>query len=189
MGTAHTELNDDLRQFIAQQHIFFVATAPLAAEGLINLSPKGLDSFRVLDAKTVAYVDLTGSGIETIAHTRENGRITIMFCAFAGRPRILRLYGRGRAVECADPQWGELSRLFPDLPGARAVVVVELSRVTDSCGYAVPKYEYVGERSQLIDYAVTKGPEKLAAYRAENNRASLDGLPGLRHLPAEPSTT
>ena len=99
MGTAHTELNDDLRQFIAQQHMFFVATAPLAAEGLINLSPKGLDSFRVLDDRTVAYVDLTGSGIETIAHTRENGRITIMFCAFDGRPRILRLYGRGLAVE------------------------------------------------------------------------------------------
>jgi hypothetical protein len=184
MGSEFAELNDDLRTYIAEQHLFFVATAPLSPQGHINLSPKGLDALRVLGPKTVAYLDLTGSGIETVAHTRENGRITLMFCAFQGRPRILRLYGRGRAVEREDAEWNQLSELFPEYPGSRSVVVVELERIADSCGFGVPKYDYIGQRTQLTDYAVTKGPELIARYRAEKNRESLDGLPGLRHCGA-----
>ncbi len=184
MGSQFADLNDDLRNYIAGQHMFFVATAPLAAEGHINLSPKGLDSFRVVSPTTVAYLDLTGSGIETVAHTRENGRITLLFCAFEGRPRLLRLYGRARAVEPADADWHEVSELFPEYPGTRSVVVVELERIADSCGFGVPRYEYVGERTQLTEYAVKKGPEAMAQYRSANNQASIDGLPGLRHCEA-----
>jgi hypothetical protein len=185
MGSTFNELNDELTSFIAQQHLFFVATAPLAADQHINLSPKGLDSFRVIDTKTVAYLDLAGSGIETVAHTRENGRITLMFCAFEGRPRILRLYGQGRAVERHDPDWNQFGPLFPTYTGTRSVIVVSVDRVADSCGYGVPLYQYQGERSQLIDYAENKGPEKIAQYMAEKNRQSIDGLPGLRFAPVE----
>lgn len=185
MGSLFTELNSDLREFIAAQQMFFVATAPLAREGHINLSPKGLDSFRVIDSQTVAYLDLAGSGIETVAHTRENGRITLMFCAFEGRPRILRLYGQGRAVERHDPDWNQYGPLFPTYTGTRSVIVVSVDRVGDSCGFGVPLYQYLGERSQLIDYAENKGTEKLAQYMAEKNRESIDGLPGLRFPPLE----
>ncbi len=181
MGRLFAALDDDLKSFIAEQRMFFVATAPLAIEGHINLSPKGLDSFRVLGPTTVAYLDLTGSGIETVAHTRENGRITLMFCAFAGRPRLLRLYGRGRAVERNDSDWCRFDGLFPHYAGTRSVMVVEVERIADSCGFGVPRYNYLGERSQLIDYAEKSGPEELTQYMAENNRESIDGLPGLRH--------
>ncbi|MEX2112024.1 MAG: pyridoxamine 5'-phosphate oxidase family protein, partial [Pirellulales bacterium] len=166
MGSQFPALNDDLKSFIAEQRMVFVATAPLSSDGHVNLSPKGLDSFRVLGPTTVAYLDLAGSGIETVAHTRENGRITLMFCAFAGRPRILRLYGRGRAVERKDPDWDQFSGHFPHYTGTRSVIVVELESIADSCGYGVPRYEYQGERSLLIDYAESKGPEKLAQYMA-----------------------
>lgn len=186
MANEFAELDEGLQAFIAEQQMFFVATAPLAGEGHINLSPKGLDSFRVLGPRSVAYLDLAGSGVETIAHTRENGRITIMFCAFAGRPRILRLYGRGRAVEPADAEWAQYSSQFPTYTGTRSVIVVELQRIADSCGYGVPRYEYQGERTQLVDFAEKKGPEKIAQYMAAKNCQSIDGLPGLRHLPATP---
>ncbi len=181
MGKLFESLDDDLRAFIAAQHLFFVATAP-RADGHINLSPKGLDSFRILSPKQVAYVDLTGSGVETIAHLRENGRITLMFCAFEGRPRIVRLYGRGRAVETADAEWATLAPLFPQYLSARSVIVVDLERLADSCGYAVPRYEYAGERTQLIDWAEQKGPAAIRQYQAEKNRYSIDHLPGLRHV-------
>ncbi len=181
MGSLFESLNDDLQSFIAGQHMFFVATAPLDRAGHINLSPKGLDSFRILGPKTVAYLDLAGSGIETVAHTRQNGRITLMFCAFEGRPRILRLYGQGRGVERTDADWQQYAGLFPHYTGTRSVMVVEIERIADSCGWGVPLYEYQGERSQLIDYAENNGPEKLAQYMAEKNRESIDGLPGLRH--------
>src|SRR4030095_15126154 len=138
------ELDDDLRAFIARQHVFFVATAPLAADGHVNVSPQGLDTFPGLGSRTVAYLDLTGSGIETIAHLRENGRVTVMFCAFEGRPRILRLHGRGRCREPTDAEGTVASSAFPALTGARAVVLVELERIADSCGYAVPLFEFVG---------------------------------------------
>ena len=140
-------------------------------EGHLNVSPKGLDTFRILGPKSVAYLDLTGSGIETVAHLRENGRITLMFCAFEGRPLIVRLYGRGRVVEPGDPEWDGLIARFPEYPGVRSVVVVDVERVADSCGYAVPLYEYQGERSQLIDYAEKKGPEGMEGYKAQKNRA------------------
>lgn len=184
MGSVYSKLNDRLRELIAAQHLFFVATAPLAADGLVNLSPKGLDSFRVLDDKTVAYLDLIGSGIETAAHLRENGRIVIMFCTFSGAPKIVRLYGRGRVVEPQDADWEQLAGSFPSYTGARCLIVVDLERVADSCGYGVPRFEYAGERTQLIDYADQKGPEKLAEYKRQNNARSIDGLPGLRGVEA-----
>ena len=179
MGKTFSELDDDLRAFIGRQHVFFVATAPLAPGGHVNVSPKGLDTFRVLGPTTVAYLDLTGSGVETVAHLRENGRATVMFCAFEGRPRILRLYGRGRCVEPADPEWSSASAAFPDLAGVRSVILVEVERVADSCGYAVPLYEFVGERDQLTAWADRKGEAELLRYRAQKNRTSIDGLPGL----------
>ncbi|MBP3955527.1 pyridoxamine 5'-phosphate oxidase family protein [Gemmata sp. G18] len=179
MGKTFTEIDDDLRAFIARQHMFFVATAPLSADGHVNVSPKGLDTFRVLGPTTVAYLDLTGSGVETIAHLRENGRLTIMFCAFEGRPRILRLYGCGRSVEPGDSDWASVSAVFPDLAGVRSVIVADVSRIADSCGYAVPLYEFAGEREQLTAWADKKGAEGLVRYREQKNRTSIDGLPGL----------
>lgn len=179
MGRVFAELDDDLRAFIAVQHLFFVATAPLSADGHVNLSPKGLDTFRVLGPTTVAYLDLTGSGVETIAHLRENGRLTVMFCAFAGRPRILRLYGKGRAVLPADAEWAEVSAGYPELPGVRSVIVLEVERIADSCGYAVPRFEFVADRPQLLEWCETKGPEGVREYQAKKNATSLDGLPGL----------
>jgi hypothetical protein len=179
MGKVYESLDEKLGEFIGKQHVFFVGTAPDAIEDHLNLSPKGLDSFRILGPKTVAYLDLTGSGIETIAHLRQNGRITIMFCAFEGRPLILRLYGRGRVVEPGDPEWERLAAMFPDYPGVRALVIVDLQRIADSCGFAVPRYEYVGERPQLIDYAVKLGADGLRRYRSQKNRASIDDIDGL----------
>ncbi len=181
MGNVYPELNSRTREFIAAQQMFFVATAPLDANGHVNLSPKGLESFRVLDDRRVAYLDLVGSGIETAAHVRENGRIVIMFCAFAGAPKIVRLYGRGRVVEPADADWQQFASTFPPLLGRRSVITVELDRVSESCGFGVPLYEYVGDRTQLTAYAEKKGPEGLDQYMAEKNRQSIDGLPGLRH--------
>src|SRR5262245_42433528 len=128
-GKLFSELDDDLRAFIARQHVFFVATAPLSPGGHVNLSPKGLDTFRVLGPRTVAYLDLTGSGVETVAHLRENGRLTVMFCAFEGRPRILRMYGRGRAVEPGDAEWPAGSAGLPELPGVRTVAVLAVERL------------------------------------------------------------
>lgn len=179
MGKVFAELDDDLRGFIAAQKVFFVASAPLSADGHVNLSPKGLDTFRVLGPTTAAYLDLTGSGVETIAHLRENGRLTVMFCAFDGRPRILRLYGRGRAVLPGDAEWPAVSAGFPELPGVRSVIVLEVERIADSCGYAVPRYEFAGDRPQLIDWCEKKGPEGIEKYKRQKNAASLDGLPGL----------
>jgi hypothetical protein len=180
MGKVYDQLNEALTDFIGRQHVFFVGTAPDSPDGHLNISPKGLDTFRILGPKSVAYLDLTGSGIETVAHLRQNGRITIMFCSFEGRPLIVRLYGRGRVVEPGDPEWNGLIAGFPEYPGARSVVVVELERVADSCGFAVPVYEYRSERSQLIDYASKEGPERLEQYKAQKNRASIDGFAGLR---------
>jgi|SRR5579875_68571 hypothetical protein len=180
MAKVYDCIDDALARFIGTQHIFFVATAPLDPAGHVNLSPKGLDSFRVIDPNTVAYLDLTGSGIETLSHLRENGRITIMFCALEGAPKILRLYGRGEAIEPGDWRFDHLLRLFPQFPGVRSIVVVSLDRIADSCGYGVPRYRYQGERSQLLDWACRKGPLGLARYRAEHNATSVEGLPGLK---------
>src|SRR5687767_10044393 len=135
MGKVYDALDDGLRAFLAEQRVFFVATAP-SADGHVNLSPKGYDCFRVLDDHTVAYLDLTGSGVETIAHLRDDGRITLMFCAFTGPPKILRLYGRGEVIEAGAAGFDALAAGFPPLPGARAIIRVRVDRISDSCGYA-----------------------------------------------------
>lgn len=180
MGKVFDALDAELRSFIESQQLFFVATAPLAGDGLVNLSPKGLDTLRILGPREVAYLDLTGSGIETLAHLRENGRICFMFCAFAGRPRILRLHGRGEAFEPGSPRWDALHAHFPQLPGERAIIRVDVARIADSCGWGVPLYRYEGQRDQLVRFAEQLGPEKIAAAQAKWNTESLDGLPGLR---------
>ena len=168
-----------LQAFLERQPMFFVATAPLAADGHVNVSPKGLDgTFVVLDERRVAYLDLTGSGIETVAHVRENARITLMFCAFDGPARIVRLSGRGRVVTCDEPAFAELSAPFPTLPGARAVITVDVDCVADSCGYGVPRMQLVEQRERLLTSLAAKGDGGLAAYRAERNATSIDGLPG-----------
>ena len=179
MGRKHDGLTLELAEWVGRQKMFFVATAPLAADGLVNCSPKGMDSFRVLGPMEVAYLDLTGSGVETIAHLRENGRITLMFCEFAGAPKIVRLHGKGTVLTPATPEFEELKARFPDHPGARAIIKVSLTRVGESCGFAVPRYEHAGERDQLVRWAEAKGPEALERYRNEKNARSLDGLPGL----------
>jgi len=180
MGSVFSALDDDkLIAFITEQPMFFVATAPSGAEGHVNLSPKGHDTFRVLDATTVAYLDLTGSGVETIAHLRDNGRITLMFCAFTGPPRIVRLYGRGEPVFPGDAGYDDLVSRFPPLLGARSVIRIHLDRVSTSCGYAVPRMDYVGERDTLEKWCERKGPEGIERYKQEKNAESIDGLRGL----------
>ena len=177
MGKVVEEITDELRAFIERQPLFFVASAPLAAEGHVNLSPKGLDSLRVLGPRRVAYLDLTGSGNETAAHLAENGRITLMFCAFEGPPRILRLYGAGTVLLPGDAEWDALRPRFPDYPGVRQIVVVEVERVQTSCGFAVPRMELVGQRDTLHRWARGKGEAGLVDYRALKNARSIDGLP------------
>jgi hypothetical protein len=180
MGKVYEIIDARLQDFIAKQQVFFVATAPLAERGHINLSPKGLDSFRVLGPRRVAYLDLTGSGVETIAHLRENGRIVLMFCAFDGPPNIARLHGRGEAIEPGDPRFESLAAKFPSAPGVRSVIQVRVERASDSCGYGVPLFEYRRERSALGAWAEKKGPDGVRRYQEEKNAASIDGLPGLR---------
>lgn len=179
MGRLYDGIDDTLASFIRAQHVFFVATAPLDACGHVNVSPKGLGSLAILDPHTVAYLDLTGSGVETIAHLRENGRITLLFSAFDGPPKTLRLYGRGRVVPVDDAEFATLAGHFPEMLGARSIIVVSLDRIADSCGYGVPCYRYEGERTQLVDWAERKGPEGVVAYQRERNVTSVDGLPGL----------
>jgi hypothetical protein len=179
MARAYDAISEELADFIAAQHMFFVATAPSGHQGRVNLSPKGLDTFAVLDANTVAYLDLTGSGVETIAHLRDNGRITIMFCAFEGKPNIVRLYGRGDVIPVGEREGDALLPRFGSYPGARSVIRVRVDRVSTSCGYGVPLLEYEGERDQLLKFAERRGPDGLVDYRAEKNTASIDGLPGL----------
>jgi hypothetical protein len=180
MGKVYQAIDERLAQMIEAQHVFFVATAALSAEGTVNLSPKGLDSFAILDPHTVAYLDLVGSGAETIAHLRENGRITILFCCFEGSPRLLRLYGRGEAFEPGDEGFEALLPRFPDQGGVRSIIRVSVTRIADSCGFGVPLYRYEGQRTQLTAWAERKGEEELRKYQIENNRVSLDGLPALR---------
>lgn len=179
MAKVFEEITPELADWLGRQKLFFVATAPLAADGLVNCSPKGMDSFRVLGPREVAYLDLTGSGIETIAHLRENGRIVFTFTAFEGPPKIVRLHGTGEAVTPEHPDFGRLLALFPTYPGTRAVIRATLSRISDSCGYSIPRYEYTGERDTLTKWCEAKSDEELVAYRAKKNARSLDGLPGL----------
>lgn len=178
MAKVHPEIDTEMADWIARQPLFFNATAPLAADGHVNLSPRGLDTLRVLGPHEVAYLDLTGSGNETAAHLAENGRITLMFCAFDGPPRILRLYGRGRVVQPGDAQWETLRPHFPaELPGVRQIVQVTVERVQTSCGAGVPLMDYREQRRALLDWIEKKGPEGVRDYWAEKNSVSLDGLP------------
>ena len=179
MGKVYEEITPELQKWMGTQRMFFVGTSPLSAEGHVNCSPKGGDSFRILGPHEVAYADLTGSGIETIAHLKENGRIVVMFCGFEGAPNIVRLHGHGEVVTSEHADFEELKSHFPELIGLRAIIRVKVTRVSDSCGYAVPFYDYVGPRDVLDRWCEKKGPEGVAAYRAENNGASIDGLPGL----------
>lgn len=179
MGKEYTEIDDRLQQWIGRQQVFFVATAPLSADGLVNCSPKGLDSLRILGTNRLAYVDVGGSGIETVAHLKENGRIVIMMCAFDGPPKIFRFYGTGSVVEAHDDRFADLLAGFPKLPSARNIIDVAVERIFDSCGYGVPLYEFKKDRDSFTNYYGSKTDEEIAAYRRERNAASLDGLPGL----------
>ena len=177
MSKRRESISDELAAWIKQQQIFFVATAPLAVDGHINCSPKGGDSFRVLGPMEVAYQDYTGSGAETAAHLRENGRIAIMFCAFSGSPTIVRLHGTGRVVTPKDPGFTELAAHFPPHPGTRALIYVAVERVSDSCGYSVPFYDFKARRDALDKWAANKGEVGLAEYRSLKNQKSIDQLP------------
>lgn len=182
MGSVASVLDDRLRAFVAAQKMFFVATAPSGDGGHVNCSPKGLDSFRVLDPATVAYLDFVGSGVETIAHLRDNGRICVMFCAFDGPPKILRLHGRGSVVEPVDPEFGALLARFEPRPRAavRSIVTIVVARVAESCGYGVPLYRHEGEREQMTAWCEKKGEQGVLDYQRRKNVRSLDALPGLR---------
>ena len=177
MGKIYAAISAELAAWIQQQKLFFVATSPLSAAGHINCSPKGLDSLRILDDHTVAYVDLTGSGAETAAHVNENGRIVLMFCSFEGPPKIARLHGHAEVIVQGMPAWSELGAKLPMQPSARAIVLVHVTRVSDSCGYAVPKMQFVAERDVLERWVQRQGLENLPGYRRDKNAASIDGLP------------
>jgi hypothetical protein len=187
MGNTYETIDADLTAWIERQHMFFTATAP-GQDGHVNCSPKGLDTFRILGPRQVAYLDLNGSGIETIAHLQNNGRIVLMFCAFEGPPKIVRLYGHGTAVRARHPEFQKMvegfSPLEPSvLAAARSVICVEVERIADSCGHGVPLMRYEGERPQLPAWADNRlrkhGPDALVHYQAEKNLTSIDGLPGL----------
>lgn len=169
------QLNNKLREFISLQSVFFAATAPL--EGRINLSPKGMDTFRCIDESRVAYLDLTGSGNETAAHIHQNGRLTIMFCSFSAKPLILRLYGKGEVINKNSEKWDGLITLFRREPGERQIIMLNIESVQTSCGYGVPVFELTGERKTLRDWAERKDEVELEEYRRRKNSASIDGLP------------
>ena len=176
MGRFYERIEPAVEAWIARQHLFFVASAPLAADGHVNLSPKGYDTFRIIGPNRVAYQDLTGSGVETIAHAQENGRITLMWCAFEGPPRIVRVFGTA-TVRPADDD--SLESLFPANPGRRAIVDIAVDKVGDSCGYSVPFMAYAGERTRLEEWALDKTDEELGEYHRLKNSTSIDGLIGL----------
>lgn len=179
MGKTYEKLDAKLIDWISQQKMFFVATAPLSGDGLVNLSPKGYDAFRVIDETTVAYADLGGSGIETVAHVRENQRITIMFCAFEGPAQILRLYGKGRIMQFDHPDFETEIARFENFGRARNIVFIDVERIADSCGWGVPFYDFKGERDQLTRYVDNKSTEEWIESRYEKNGESIDGLKGL----------
>jgi hypothetical protein len=189
VAKVYERIEPRLARWIDRQPVFFVGTAPLSGDGLVNVSPKGLrGTFGVLDDHTFAYVDMTASGVETIAHLRENGRVCVMFCSFDGTPNVVRLHGRGRVVTHGEP--GFDAALEPFAMGlaarrteARAVITVDVTRVADACGYAVPRMTLESDRELLDSWAERRSPEWMRAYRAEKNQRSLDGLPGLAGLP------
>ena len=175
MGTRHEKIPENLWQFINDQKIFFVGTA--TGDSRINISPKGMDSLRILDANRVIWLNVTGSGNETSAHIQEDCRMTLMFLAFEGKPMILRLYGTARVIHTSDQEWQELYARFDPLPGARQIFDLAIDLVQTSCGMAVPFFDYVGEREQLKDWATNKGPAGIKQYWQDKNNLSLDGKP------------
>jgi hypothetical protein len=187
VATFYDSIEPQLVEFIARQHLYFVATA--AATGRVNMSPKGLDTFRVLDPNRVAWLNGTGSGNETAAHVSLDARMTIMFCSFDTKPWILRLYGRARMVQPGDADWDQLVGMFPPLPGARQVFDVRVEQAMTACGFGVPTYEFTGDRPLLEQYATNKGPDGLRDYQRRRNAVSIDGFD--THLPVDvldPST-
>ena len=179
MGKQFDGVDGAHAEWIRTQHVFFVASAPLARDGHVNLSPKGLESLALLGPREVAYLDFVGSGAETIAHARENGRIALMLCAFEGPPRIVRLQGRASAIEPGDAEFSALATKFAPRDGVRAAIRIALTRISDSCGYGVPLLHYAGDRKQLDAWVDRKGPDGLRKYQLDNNCVSLDGLPAL----------
>jgi hypothetical protein len=172
-------ISDRLQQFIERQHVFFVGTA--ARDGRVNVSPKGMDSLRVLGPSRIAWLNLTGSGNETAAHLLDTNRITLMFCSFERKPLILRLYGTAKEIQPDQAEWEQLAGLFPDLPGARQIFDVDVDVVQTSCGYAVPLMTFDAERDLLCTWADKKGPDGITAYHQQKNLVSIDGLPtGMR---------
>jgi len=175
MSKIYTKITSRLQKFIEAQKIFFVATAPNS--GRINLSPKGMDSFRVINENRVLWLNVTGSGNETAAHLLENNRITIMFCAFEGAPNILRLYGKGKEIKEGDASWNDLITLFPKTPGTRQIFDISIDSAQTSCGMSIPFFEYTGERNELNDWATEQGKEGIKNYWENKNQTSIDGLP------------
>lgn len=180
MGKVYETINDQLADWIQQQRMFFVATAPLSGSGLVNCSPKGGDSFRIINGSEVMYQDFTGSGVETIAHLQENGRIVIMFCGFEGPPQIVRLHGTGTVITEEHPQYHPFLEQFPPNVGTRSIIHIAVSRISDSCGYAVPFYEFKEHRDTLDKWSKNKGKDKLREYRKARNPRSIEGLPGFQ---------
>ena len=184
MGQRFSALNERHKTFIQEQKIYFVGTA--AADGRVNVSPKGMDSFRVLDDNNIAWLNVSGSTNETSAHVQEQDRMTVMFCAFEGSPLVLRLFGHAQVFHPRDPQWHELYGLFPPNPGARQVFRMQVDLVQTSCGMAVPNYDYVADRELLNEWAEKKDADEFVAYWAEKNQTSIDGKPS--HILEEPET-
>lgn len=178
MGKLYERITPELQDWLRRQKVFFVATAPAALTGHINCSPKGADTFRILSEGEVAYLDLTGSGIETTAHLQENGRIVLMFCAFDGVPKIVRLHGKGRVIYPPDLEFERIRRSFPNYSAERGIIAVKVTRISDSCGHGVPVMEFIAHRDLIEKWSAKIGPEGLAEYRAANNGASIDGIPG-----------
>ena len=179
MGKLYEELTPKLIEFISEQKLFFVGTAPLNQEGHVNISPKGMESLQVLDNKTVAYLDVTGSGVETISQIKENGRLVFMFCAFEGKPFILRLHGQGSVIEKDDDEFQTLENHFVELPGVRSIIKLDITRIADSCGWNVPLYNFAGTRDYYQNFADKLGPEGIRKGQLASNMSSIDGLLGL----------
>ncbi|MEL7030421.1 MAG: pyridoxamine 5'-phosphate oxidase family protein [Pseudomonadota bacterium] len=180
MGKEYAAIDDDVWAWVARQHMFFVSTAPRADDGLVNCSPKGVVHLRRIDERTLAYLDYGGSGVETIAHLRENGRIVIMLCAFEGPPKIFRFYGRGEAMTPDRSEFEALAELFDaEMLGVRSIIRIDVTRIADSCGYGVPRYDFVDQRPSLPNYYRNAGVQKMRDFAETANAESLDGLPGL----------
>ncbi len=181
MGQVYPEITSAIRAWIEKQVLYFVSTAPLSGDGHINCSPKGLDSFRILDSYNVCYLDLLGSGAETASHVRENGRIVFMFCAFQGPPKIIRLHGKARVVLPDSSDWAHLNALFPEHRAKRSIITASIDRISDSCGFGVPLMELKGERGAMEKWCEGKSDDDFDQYRRKKNALSIDGLPGFKN--------